>query len=216
MIRRGRSKQRRTTHRAGGTSLARDWRNFFGLLSPAVGAMVRKEYFYLVRNGFAFLLLILPPVQVLFFTSQFAGKHPIFGGRGVSVDTFFPGMMAYTILVLMGPAYNIFAYEGRGIQTYFMAPLRFEDIFLGKNLVSAAIIACELDICSASAGVANWTAVYSRFVRDPWSADFHDSGPVADRQLGFRKISSQAGVWLYAQPEKFRCLRYGLCSAFRF
>lgn len=140
-----------TAHDApgGGTSLARDWRNFFGLLSPAVGAMVRKEYFYLVRNGFAFLLLILPPVQVLFFTSQFAGKHPIFGGRGVSVDTFFPGMLAYTILVLMGPTYNIFAYEGRGIQTYFMAPLRFEDIFLGKNLVSAAIITCELGICSA-------------------------------------------------------------------
>jgi ABC-2 type transport system permease protein len=134
-------------------SLARDWRNFFGLLSPAVGAMVRKEYFYLVRNGFAFLLLILPPVQVLFFTSQFAGKHPIFGGRGISIDTFFPGMMAYTILVLMGPAYNIFAYEGRGIQTYFMAPLKFQDIFVGKNLVSATIIACEVAI---SCGVLAW------------------------------------------------------------
>jgi ABC-2 type transport system permease protein len=134
---------------AGATGLARDWRNFFGLLSPAVGAMVRKEYFYLMRNGFAFLLLILPPVQVLFFSWQFAGKHPIFGGRGVSVDTFFPGMLAYTILVLMGPAYNIFAYEGRGIQTYFMAPLKFQDIFLGKNLVAAVIIACEVGISSA-------------------------------------------------------------------
>ncbi len=137
----------------GSASFARDWRNFFGLLSPAVGAMVRKEYFYLVRNGFAFLLLILPPVQVLFFSSQFAGKHPNFGGRGVSVDMFFPGMMAYTILVLMGPAYNVFAYEGRGIQTYFMAPLRFQDIFVGKNLVSAAIIACEVAI---SGGVLAW------------------------------------------------------------
>jgi ABC-2 type transport system permease protein len=138
---------------AGVNSFARDWRNFFGLLSPAVGAMVRKEYFYLVRNGFAFLLLVLPPVQVLFFSSQFAGKHPIFGGRGVSVDTFFPGMMAYTILLLMGPAYNIFAYEGRGIQTYFLAPLRFRDIFVGKNLVSAMIIACEVTI---TCGVLAW------------------------------------------------------------
>jgi ABC-2 type transport system permease protein len=138
---------------AGSATLARDWRNFFGLLSPAVGAMVRKEYFYLVRNGFAFLLLILPPVQILFFSSQFAGKHPIFGGKGVSVDTFFPGMMAYTILLLMGPAYNVFAYEGRGIQTYFMAPLRFQDIFVGKNLVFTTIVACEVAI---SGGVLAW------------------------------------------------------------
>jgi ABC-2 type transport system permease protein len=138
---------------AGGARLARDWRNFFGLLSPEVGAMVRKEYFYLVRNGFAFLLLILPPVQILFFSSQFAGKHPIFGGKGVSVDTFFPGMMAYTILVLMGPAYNVFAYEGRGIQTYFMAPLKFQDIFVGKNLVFTTIVACEVAI---SGGVLAW------------------------------------------------------------
>ena len=138
---------------AGSANLARDWRNFFGLLSPAVGAMVRKEYFYLVRNGFAFLLLILPPVQILFFSSQFAGKHPIFGGKGVSVDTFFPGMMAYTILVLMGPAYNVFAYEGRGIQTYFMAPLRFQDIFVGKNLLFATIIVCEVAL---SGGVLAW------------------------------------------------------------
>ncbi|MDP9339193.1 MAG: hypothetical protein M3P45_10025 [Acidobacteriota bacterium] len=141
------------TAMAANAGLARDWRNFFGFLSPAVGAMVRKEYFYLVRNGFAFLLLILPPVQVLFFSSQFAGKHPVFGGRGVSVDTFFPGMLAYTILVLMGPAYNVFAYEGRGIQTYFMAPLRFQDIFVGKNLISATVIACEVAI---SGGVLAW------------------------------------------------------------
>jgi ABC-2 type transport system permease protein len=141
------------THPEFGAEISRSWRNFFGLLSPAVGAMVRKEYFYLVRNGFAFLLLILPPAQILFFSSQFSGKHPVFGGKGVSVDTFFPAMMAYTILVLMGPAYNVFSYEHWGIQTYFMAPVKFRDILLGKNLVTATVLTFEVLLCG---GVLAW------------------------------------------------------------
>jgi ABC-2 type transport system permease protein len=131
---------------AAGATIAQ--RSFFTFLSPAVGAMVRKEYFYLMRNGFGFLLLVLPPAQVLFFSTQFAGKRPIFGGKGFNPESFFPGMMAYTILLLMGPAYNAFAFEGRGIQTYFMAPLRFRDVFLGKNLVSASVMALEVILCA--------------------------------------------------------------------
>jgi ABC-2 type transport system permease protein len=126
----------------------RNLKNFFGLLSPAVGGVLRKEYSYLVRNSFGFMLLILPPAQVLLFSSQLAGKHPAFGGKGVSPDFLFPGLMAYTILVLMGPAYNAFAHEGRGIQTYFMTPVKFEDVFLGKNILTAAIVALEVFLCA--------------------------------------------------------------------
>jgi len=118
-----------------------------GLLPPMLGSVVRKEFSYLIRNGFAFFLLVLPPAQMLLFSSQFGGKHPLIAGRALHADLFFPGMMAYTVLVAMGPAYNAFAYEGRGIQTYFTAPLRFSDIFAGKNLVSAAVIAFEVAVC---------------------------------------------------------------------
>src|SRR6202040_4374527 len=103
----------------------------------------------LVRNGFAFFLLVLPPAQILLFSSQFSGRHPIFTGKGLNADLFFPGMMAYTVLVLMGPAYNSFAYEGRGIQTYFTAPLRFGDVFLGKNLVLVAVLTLEIALSMA-------------------------------------------------------------------
>ncbi|HXO61979.1 MAG TPA: hypothetical protein VN850_09210 [Candidatus Acidoferrales bacterium] len=120
-----------------------------GLLPPMIGAMVHKEFYYLVRNGFVIFLLVLPPAQILLFSSQFSGRHPIFAGKGLNADLFFPGMMAYTVLVLMGPAYNSFAYEGRGIQTYFTAPLKFSDIFAGKNLVSAAVIGFEVALCAA-------------------------------------------------------------------
>jgi len=123
-----------------------------GLLPPMLGPIVRKEFSYLMRNGFAFFLLVLPPAQMLLFSSQFGGKHPIIAGRGLHADLFFPGMMAYTVLVMMGPAYNAFAYEGRGIQTYFTVPVRFADIFAGKNLLSAAVVAFEVVVCGVVLG----------------------------------------------------------------
>jgi hypothetical protein len=118
-------------------------------LSPQVAAVVRKEFRYLTRNGFAFFTLLLPPLLVLLFTSEFAGKHPTVSGRPLSADLFFPGMMAYLILILMAPAYNSFAYEGRGMQTYFMAPLRFREVFLGKNLMLASVLVVELGLTLA-------------------------------------------------------------------
>ena len=127
-------------------------RMFPGLLPPMLGPMVHKEFSYLMRNGFAFFLLVLPPAQMLLFSSQFGGKHPLITGRALHVDLFFPAMMAYTVLVMMGPAYNAFAYEDRGIQTYFTAPLRFADIFAGKNLVSAAVIGFEVALCGVVLG----------------------------------------------------------------
>src|SRR5260370_3337752 len=101
------------------------------LLSPQVAAIVRKEFRYLTRNGFEYLSLLLPPILIMIFSMNFSGSHPTVGGKGVSAEMFFPGMMAYLILILMAPAYNCFAFEGRGIQTYFTAPLFFRDVFLG-------------------------------------------------------------------------------------
>jgi hypothetical protein len=114
------------------------------LLSPLVAAIVRKEFRYLIRNGFAYLSLLMPPLLILIFSMNFSGRNPTVGGKGVSAEVFFPGMMAYLILILMAPAYNSFAYEGRGIQTYFTAPLRFRDVFLGKNLMLVSVLAVEI------------------------------------------------------------------------
>src|SRR5260370_4933258 len=86
----------------------------------------------------------MPPLLILIFSMNFAGRHPTVGGRGVSAEMFFPGMMAYLILILMAPAYNRFASEGRGIQSFFTCPLRFRDVFLGKNLVLVAVLSAEI------------------------------------------------------------------------
>ncbi len=119
------------------------------LLSPQVAAVVRKEFCYLTRNGFAFLALLMPPLLVLVLSSQFAGNHPTFSGNVVSAEMFFPGVMAYLILILMAPAYNCFAYEGRGIQTYFTAPLRFRNVFVGKNLMLVSVLTLEITLSMA-------------------------------------------------------------------
>jgi ABC-2 type transport system permease protein len=119
------------------------------LLSPLVAAIVRKEFRYLIRNGFAYLSLLMPPLLILIFSMNFSGRNPTVGGKGVSAEVFFPGMMAYLILILMAPSYNSFAYEGRGIQTYFTAPLRFRDVFLGKNLMLVSVLAVEISLSLA-------------------------------------------------------------------
>ncbi len=119
------------------------------LLSPQVAAIVRKEFRYLTRNGLAYFTLLMPPLLILIFSMNFAGRHPTVGGKGVSAEMFFPGMMAYLILILMAPAYNSFAYEGRGIQAYFTAPVRFRDVFLGKNLMLVSILSLEIALSLA-------------------------------------------------------------------
>src|SRR5579871_3455744 len=115
-------------------------------LPATIAAVLMKEVRYLLRNGFAALLLFLPPMLVLLFSAQFGGPHPL-SKHPISPTYFFPGMMAYLVLVLMAPSYNSFAFEGRGMQTYFMVPVKFRDILIGKNLMNVAIMVFEIALC---------------------------------------------------------------------
>jgi ABC-2 type transport system permease protein len=113
-------------------------------LPSAVSGVMVKEFRYMTRNGFAFMSLVIPPVMVMFFMLQFGGKNSALKSHGLSADLFFPAMMAYLILILLSPAYNSFAYEGKGIQSYFMAPVSFRDVLLGKNLFLLSLVLFEL------------------------------------------------------------------------
>jgi ABC-2 type transport system permease protein len=199
----------RAAHESSTPHIISTVRTYLGLLPPMLVPIVRKEFLYLIRNGFAFFLLVLPPAQMLLFSSQFGGKHPIIAGRALHADLFFPGMMAYTVLVMMGPAYNAFAYEGRGIQTYFTAPLRFSDIFAGKNLVSAAVIVFEVAICGVVLGWAVGPPSIPTLFATTFALIFTVSGqlPIANwaslsfpRKLEFGSMRGQrnsgVSVWL--------------------
>jgi ABC-2 type transport system permease protein len=97
-----------------------------------------------LRNGFSFVTFLLPPIMVVFFTFQFTGKTSPLKEHAFGPEMFFPAIMAYLILILLSPAYNSFSFEGKGIQCYFMAPIRFRDVLLGKNLFLTGIVALEL------------------------------------------------------------------------
>lgn len=131
------------------TAIQETAQNPFSLLSPQVSAIVRKEIRYLVRNGFAAMLLFLPPILVFALISQFSLLR-FADSKGISPELFFPGLVAYIVLILMAPAYNSFAYENAGVQTYFTAPLRFSDVLLGKNFVQVGLIVTELTLCIAA------------------------------------------------------------------
>jgi ABC-2 type transport system permease protein len=131
---------------------AQDARDTVSFVPPQVLAVFRKELLYLKRNTFLFFGLVFPPMMLLFFSVQFGGAHPTALKKGVSPDLFFPGMMAYLVLILIAPSYNCFAYEGRGIQTYFIAPARFREILIAKNLMTVSILLCELALCVALVG----------------------------------------------------------------
>jgi ABC-2 type transport system permease protein len=131
---------------------AEDTRDTVTFLPPQVLAVFRKELLYLKRNTFLFFSLIFPPMMLLFFSVQFAGPHPTAFKKGVPPDLFFPGMMAYLVLILIAPSYNCFAYEGKGIQTYFTAPARFREILLAKNLMTISILLLEIVLCVTLVG----------------------------------------------------------------
>jgi ABC-2 type transport system permease protein len=131
-----------------------------GFLSPPVAGVMRKEFHYLTRNGFSFITLLLPPVMVVFFSIQFAGNNSTIKEHGLPPHTFFPAAMAYLILILLSPAYNSFAFEGRGIQSYFMAPVRMRDILVGKNLFLVCVVGVELTV---SLGVLVWRIGFPGF-----------------------------------------------------
>jgi ABC-2 type transport system permease protein len=133
---------------------------FPSFLSPPVAGVMRKEFHYLTRNGLSFLSLIVPPAMVIFFTLEFAGSNSQIKDHGLSPQFFFPATMAYLILILLSPAYNSFAFEGHGIQSYFMAPVRMRDVLVGKNLFLVCVVTVELAV---SLGVLIWRIGFPGF-----------------------------------------------------
>ena len=114
-------------------------------VSPQVVAVLRKEFRYLTRNSFAAVTLLSPPLFIFLISLQLGGRHPLPTQIG-SATFFFPGMLAYLLLVLLAPAYNSFGYEQKGIQIFFLAPIRFRDVLLAKNLLLILVVLFEISL----------------------------------------------------------------------
>jgi ABC-2 type transport system permease protein len=120
------------TSRAGTKASSSSWE--VPWVSGASGAVFEKEVRYALRSGPMLLNLVIPVILVIFLGITFhqQGRNVTFFAR--RPDMAFPIAVAYTFLIQMNMVFNSFAFEGPGVQFLFVAPVRFRDVMVGKNL----------------------------------------------------------------------------------
>ena len=101
--------------------------------------------------------------------------------------------MAYLILILLSPAYNSFAFEGKGIQTYFMAPVRFRDVLLGKNLFLVGLVGFELVVSLGAADVACRLAKHGDVCGHGCGGSVRGGGTIGDCELVVAELPEKNG-----------------------
>ena len=118
-----------------------------------VSAVLEKEVHYLSRSGPTLFTLVMPVVVLLIFRLS-PGKSDSAGGLlGHAADMAFPLGAAYTLLILTNLVYNSFGADAAGVQFYFVSPVRFREILLGKNLTHSLVLAVEMVLVWAGASL---------------------------------------------------------------
>jgi ABC-2 type transport system permease protein len=121
-------------------------RQVSGLVSPPVAAIYGKELKYLYRNSMLLMNIFMPLVLIVFFsmTASMPSRHGGASPFGRFNGSFaYPGAVAYLFLLIMNFCPNNLAYEGRGIERYFLSPIKFRDVMLGKNLFHGTLVGLE-------------------------------------------------------------------------
>ena len=113
-------------------------------VSGPISAIVEKEFHYLSRSGPMLFTFIMPVVILLIFRFG-AGKSGASGGILThATDLAFPVGAAYTLLILTNLVYNSFGGDAVGVQMFFLSPVRFREILMGKNLAHAILMVIEI------------------------------------------------------------------------
>lgn len=135
-----------------------------GGLSPPVAAVLEKELRYLVRSGPMLLSLLTPLVMVVYFGFAVSGQHlTLFPGlRSRTPGLVLPAAVGVVVLVLTNMIYNSFGFDGPGIRLLLVAPVRFRDVMLGKNLAQSVVALAETLVV--------WSAVSLLAAPPAWSA----------------------------------------------
>jgi ABC-2 type transport system permease protein len=113
--------------------------NLPGVPGP-VAAVFEKELRYLSRSGPMIFTLVVPLFMLLVLRSSGHNQGLFAHAPGLT----FPLGAAYSLLLLTNLSYNNLGADGRGVQFFFAAPVRFRQIMAGKNLAHAAIFALEV------------------------------------------------------------------------
>lgn len=109
-------------------------------LPGLVTAVLQNELRYLSRSGPMMFALVVPLFTLLVFRSS--GHNQ--GLFAHAPELTFPLGAAYSLLLLTNLSYNNLGADGRGVQFFFTAPVRFGQIMIGKNLAHAAILALQV------------------------------------------------------------------------
>ncbi len=129
------------------------------LFSDPIGALVEKEIRFLARSprfrlvflmGFTFGVAVMLPISLGRAGSAMLGSHYL---TAVSV---------YSLLLLSESCFwNSFGFDRSAAQIYFLAPLSFRQVLVGKNLSALFFIGIEIaaitGVC-AILGMSRWTA----------------------------------------------------------
>jgi ABC-2 type transport system permease protein len=91
------------------------------------------------------LFTFVMPVVVLLIFKFSTGRGGASGGvLAHATDLAFPVGAAYTLLIVTNLAYNSFGGDAVGVQMFFLSPVRFREILMGKNLAHALVMAIEI------------------------------------------------------------------------
>ena len=117
------------------------------LMSPALSAVVEKEFRYLLRNAQVRMMTLMPLILIVVRTMnrrRFA--RPGSGGSAFATEFFkygeglmATGGMLYVFLILAGLFCNQFAFEHGGMRTLILSPVDRRTILLGKNIAVSTL-----------------------------------------------------------------------------
>ena len=116
------------------------------LISAPVAAIFTKEFRYLYRNSMLLMNIFMPLVIIVFFgmtasmPSRHGGASPFSRFNGGFA---YPAAVAYLFLLIMNFCPNNLAYEGHGMERYFLSPVKFRDVMLAKNLFHGTLVGLE-------------------------------------------------------------------------
>jgi ABC-2 type transport system permease protein len=119
----------------------------------AISAVIEKEFHYLSRSGPMLFTLVMPLVVLLIFRFTPGKSDSSSGMFGHSTDLAFPVGAAYAVLILTNLVFNSFGADAVGIQFYFVSPVRFREVLLGKNLTHSLVLAFEMLLVCAGASL---------------------------------------------------------------
>jgi hypothetical protein len=135
------------------TELGTSGNRGLSLVSAPVAAIFMKELRYFYRNTMLMVNLLIPIVMIAAF-SQMPSGWSANGKTSISSafnSTYiYPIVAGYIVLLIMNFSPNSLAYEGRGVERLFLAPVDFRNVMMGKNLFHGALLAAEVLLALAT------------------------------------------------------------------